>query len=224
MKNIFILVAGLFLGTTAYAQVPDNTFKATINGKEWQAKAQRLKIPVSDFNYLAIAGMEVNPDVQLWIRLYYFGELKPGTYPVLTMRELESKYEKAQELPNGYALVDYTEETKKMGHGFHDGESVSGTVTVTSVTNNSIEGTFDAKMKGVYYQKRAVATMSGYGLMANLEKKVITAAGGGMLVTGDPHDHDNTKKTKETDEITVTDGKFRVNWGETSKAEASKKK
>ncbi|HEV7350742.1 hypothetical protein [Telluribacter sp.] len=217
MKKVFFLVVGLCMGTAVWAQTPDNTFQATINGKEWKAKAQRLKIPVSDFNYLAIAGMEVNPDVQLWIRLYYFGELKPGTYPVLTMRELESKYEKAVDLPNGYALVDYTEETKKMGHGFHDGESLSGTVTVTAVSDHSIEGTFDAKLKGVYYQKRAAATLGGYGLIANLEKKVITAAGGGMLVTGDPHDHDNTKKTKETAELTVNNGKFKVSWGETAR-------
>ena len=213
MKKAFIVFLVLVGSTLTYAQKAENFMSAKIDGKEWKAEAKRLRIPIKGFSYLAFAGFKISPDEQLWIRLYYFeDELKPGTYPIESLEAMEKKGFQPKSGGKIWALVDYTEETKKMGHGFHDGESMEGTVTITSVTPTSVEGTFAATLRGVYYQKRALATMSGTGLRANLEKKLLTKAGAGMVVNGDPHDHDNTKKTKETDIIKITEGTFKVDW------------
>ncbi|WP_373514530.1 hypothetical protein [Persicitalea sp.] len=205
---------------TALAQETDNFISASIDGKEWKAEAKRLKIPFrkKDFNYLALAAFEVSPDVQLWIRLYYFtDELKPGTYPIEDLAEMEKRKYKPKSKTGLFALVDYTEETKKMGHGFHDGESMSGTVTITAATPTSVEGTFEGTLQGVYYQKRVLATVTGSGLRANLGKKLLTGAGAGMVANIDPHEHDRSKKTEETDSIRITDGKFKVDWAKDDK-------
>jgi len=114
-------------------------------------------------------------------------------------------------------LIDYTEETKGLGHAFHDGESLNGTVTISDVTKTSVAGSFNATLTGVFFKKRALATMTGSGIRANLKDKIITGAGGGMLVNGDPHYHDNSKKTDDTDIITLTEGKFLVDWTKTEK-------
>jgi len=213
MKKAFILLLAIGGFCSTYAQKPENFISASIDGTEWTAEAKRLKIPIKGFRYLAFAGFKVNPDEQLWIRLYYFeDELKPGTYPIESLEAMNKKGFQPKSGGKIWALVDYTEETKKMGHGFHDGESMEGTVTINAVTPTSVEGTFEATLQGVYYQKRALATMTGTGLRANLEKKLMTSAGAGMVANGDPHDHDNAKKTKETDTIKITDGKFKVDW------------
>lgn len=216
MKKIIVslLLIGGFV-STGYAQQTDNFISATIDGKEWKAEAKRLKIPFrkKDFNYLALVGFKVNPDEQLWVRLYYFTEsLKPGTYPIEDLTEMEKRSYKPKSKDGLFALVDYTEETKKMGHGFHDGESLSGTVTITAATATSVEGTFEATLNGVYYQKRVLATMTGSGLRANLGKKILTGAGAGVIASTDPHDHDRSKKTDDTDTIKVTNGQFKVDW------------
>lgn len=209
MKKLIYIALTVCLSVPVLAQTEEgaNTFSVKVNGKEWKGKAQRLVLPLG-LNYVAIAGMSVNPDIQTWVRFIVADKLKPGTYPVIREADMEDQLRK-----NGIvALIDYTEETGKLGMGFHDGESNEGTVTITKVTDNSIEGTFEGKLKGVYYQKRASAVLTGLGIQNNLEEKAITAAGGGMLVKGDPHDHDNCKKTNKTDEITLTEGSFKVSW------------
>lgn len=212
MKKILLF---LCLSASAFAQTaPDNTVSVKVNGKEWSAKATRLRFPAGRVQYVALAGMAVKPDVQTWIRIYYtVDQLKPGTYPIVTEKSIDDAVKKA----NGvgvFPLIDYTEETKGMGGAFHDGVSGEGTLTITAVTPNSIEGTFEAKLQGVYYKKRMMAAISGSGLFSNMEDKAITSAGGGMLVKADPHDHDNCRKTDEKDEIVLTDGKFKVTWTE----------
>ncbi len=216
MKKIILSL--LLIGgglSTAYAQQTDNFISATIDGKEWKSEAKRLKIPFrkKDFNYLALVGFKVNPDEQLWVRLYYFTEsLKPGTYPIEDLTEMEKRSYKPKSKDGLFALVDFTEETKKMGHGFHDGESLSGAVTITAATATSVEGTFEATLNGVYYQKRVLATMTGSGLRANLGKKILTGAGAGVIASTDPHDHDRSKKSGDTDTIKVANGQFKVVW------------
>jgi hypothetical protein len=222
MKKIGIIFLFLFtcLGSRIYAQEPVNFISCKVDGKDWKAEARRIKIPVSGFEYLAMAAFKVNPDVQVWIRLYYFSDsLKAGTYPVISENDMESdaKIKANHELV--WVLVDYTEETKGLGHAYHDGESLSGTLTVDKVTNTSIEGTFSATLKGVFYTKRTMATISGSGIMSNIEKKAVTGAGGGMLANADPHDHENTKKSKETDSIVLSDGTFHLDWSTAEKTE-----
>lgn len=215
MKKIAftILLILLCIGSVLHAQEFANYISCNVDGKEWKAEAKRMKIPVSGFEYLALAAFQVSPDVQVWIRLYYFSDsLKPGTYQILTEDNLESESKKKADHDLVWVLVDYTQETKGLGHAFHDGESLSGTLTIDKVNKTSIEGSFDATLTGVYYKKRAYATMTGGGIKANLERKAFTKAGGGMLVNGGAHDHDNTKKTDETDTIVLSAGKFHVDW------------
>lgn len=225
MHTLRILIIALLMGSSAMAQTTSK-FTATINGKPFESKGQRLKLPLpGSMRYLAIAGMNVNPDVQLWLRFFYLNDLKPGTYKILdesdkSVRETFNKNSstEASDRPNAvYALLDYTEETKGMGHAFQDGESREGTVTITKVTDTSIEGTFSGTLRGQTYKKRIMATIGGFGLRQNLEDKAITAAGGGMFVKGDPHDHSNTKKGDKTDDIVITNGTFNVVWGSDDK-------
>ena len=216
--KLLFLFALMCYGSFARAQEYSNYISCKVDGKEWKAEAKRLKIPVEGFSYLALAGFKVNPDVQVWIRLYYFTDsLKPGTYPIMSEKELDKVSKKKGSDSPVYVLVDYTEETKGMGHAFHDGESLSGTVTISNLTKTSIEGTFEAKLTGVYFKKKGLATISGMGIRSNLEDKMITKAGGGMLVNGDPHYHDYTKEEKDTDSIVLSEGKFKVDWTETEK-------
>lgn len=211
--TLFLLIAFFSCGTLVHAQDYSNYISCKVDGEEWKAEAQRLKIPMRNVDYLALAGFKVNPDVQVWIRFLYFTDsLKRGTYPIISEKELEKVSRKKRKQHPVYVLVDYTEETKGMGHAFHDGESLSGEVTISNITETSVEGTFEAQLKGVYFKKRGLATITGSGLKSNLQEKLITKAGGGMLVNGDPHYHDRTKKLKKTDSIVLSDGKFKVDW------------
>lgn len=212
---LFLLAGWLNAG---YAQDFKNYISCKVDGKEYKAEARRMKIPVSGFEYLALASFQVSPDVQVWIRMYYFSDsLKPGTYNILSEDDLESESKKKADKNLVWVLVDYTEETKGLGHAFHDGESLSGTLTIDRVGATWVEGSFEATLKGVYYKKRAVATVTGSGIKGNLERKAFTKAGGGMLVNGGPHDHDNTKKGDETDTIVLSDGRFVVDWTKAEK-------
>jgi hypothetical protein len=214
MKKLIITVLLIFSGIIVInAQEFANFISCKVDGKEYKAEARRMKIPVSGFEYLAVASFQVSPDVQVWIRLYYFTDsLKPGTYEILSEEDLDSKSKRKADQNLVWVLVDYTEETKGLGHAFHDGESLSGTLTIDKVSKTSIEGSFEATLKGVYYVKRTMATVTGSGIRGNLERKAFTKAGGGMLANAGPHDHDNTKKEDKTDTIVLSDGKFHVDW------------
>lgn len=218
-KQIFILLLILSIaGSRLTAQDYKNFISCKVDGKEWKSEAKRMQIPINGFEYLALAAFQVNPDIQVWITLYYFTDsLKPGTYPIISEQDIESKARKNADKQLVWVLVDYTEETKGLGHAFHDGESLSGNLIITNVTKTSIEGSFEANLTGVYYKKRAVATMTGSGLRGNLRDKLLTSAGGGMLTKGGAHDHDNSKKTDETDSIVLSEGKFLVDWTKTEK-------
>jgi hypothetical protein len=218
-KLTFILLIILSIaGSRLNAQDYKNFISCKVDGKEWKAEAKRMQIPINGFEYLALAAFQINPDVQVWITLYYFTDsLKPGTYPIISEQDIESEARKNADKQLVWVLVDYTEETKGLGHAFHDGESLSGNLIITNVSKTSIEGSFEANLTGVYYKKRAVATMTGSGLKGNIRDKLLTSAGGGMLTKGGAHDHDNSKKTDETDSIVLSEGKFLVDWTKTEK-------
>ena len=215
-STLIVLLFLLGIGSALKAQDFKNYISCKVDGKDWKAEAKRVKIPVSGFEYLSLAAFQVSPDVQVWITFYYFSDsLKPGTYEILSEDDLESKAKKKADRDLVWVLVDYTEETKGMGHAFHDGESLSGTLTIEKVSKTSIDGSFEATLKGVYYKKKTMATISGSGIQSNIERKMMTKAGGGMLANAGPHDHDNTKKSDETDTIVLGEGKFHVDWTKT---------
>lgn len=222
MKKValFIMIIVLGIGLNLNAQDYTNYISCKVDGKEYKAEARKMRIPVRGFEYLALASFQVSPDVQVWIRLYYFTDsLKPGTYQILSEENIENESKKKADRDLVWALVDYSEETKGLGHAFHDGESLSGTITIDKVSKTSVEGSFEATLKGVYYKKRAVATMTGSGIKGNLRDKAITKAGGGMLANAGPHDHDNTKKSDETDTIVLSEGLFHLDWSKAEKNE-----
>lgn len=200
------------LGFYTQAQTDStNYISCMVDGKEFKAEAKKLRLPFTKFSYLAFAGFKVSPDIQVWIRLYYYDEhLEPGTYQVISESNVGNKTSKEGKMV--YALIDYTEEISGMGHGYHDGESMEGVLTITKTEDGLIEGTFEATLNGVYYKKRPMATISGTGIKGNLRDKLITKSGGGMVVNSGPHDHVNTKKEKKTDTIVITDGQFSVAW------------
>lgn len=217
-KFSFIIFAILISSLFSEAQEFTNFISCKVDGNEYKAEAKKMKIPVSGFSYLALASFQVSPDVQVWLRFYYFTDsLKPGTYEIISEEGLENESKKKADRSKVWVLVDYTEETKGMGHAFHDGESLSGTVTIDKISSSSIEGSFEATLTGMYYKKRAVATMTGSGIKGNLERKVLTKAGGGMLANAGPHDHDNVKKSDETDTIVLSEGRFFVDWSKAAK-------
>lgn len=222
MKQLSLISLFLMLICgTVLAQETENYISCEVNGKSWKAEAKKMKIPAFGFEYLAIAAFQVSPDVQVWIRMYYFkDELKPGTYPVISEETLQktSKKKKSEDNPV-WVLIDYTEETKGLGHAFHDGESLSGTLVIEELGEKYIKGTFEAQLTGVYYKKRTMATVTGSGIRGNLEDKLLTKAGGGMLANGDPHEHANTKKQDETDSIVLGKGSFFVDWSKPEKKE-----
>lgn len=212
-----VLIFALFFSAISLTEVKSQEFTNFISCKvdstEFAAEARRLQLPVSGFNYLAFGAFKVNPDIQVWLRFYYYSdELKPGTYQIISENDINRNVKRSSEENLVWVMVDYTEETSKLGHGFHDGESLSGTVTVTRVTDTSIEGSFEATLDGVYYKKKGMATISGRGLEANIKRKIITNAGGGMIAHTDPHHHPDTRKMKETDTIILSDGKFSIDW------------
>ena len=209
----FLLLLFSVVAVKSQTQEFTNFISCKVNGKEYTAEARRLKFGTSGMDYLAIASFQVSPDVQVWIRFYYLTDsLQPGTYPIIPEDGLETAGRKKANKEMVWILVDYSEETKGLGHAYHDGESLSGTLTIDKTSKTSIEGSFEATLTGVMYQKRAVATMTGSGIKGNLEKKMLSKAGGGMLANAGPHDHDNTKKLKETDTIVLTDGRFFIDW------------
>ncbi len=226
MKKIRLFVVLLFVAAFAgFATAQDytNYISCKVDGKEYKAEARRMRIPVSGFEYHAFASFQVSPDVQVWIRFYFrSGQLKPGTYEIIDENDFDSKAIRKAEENYVWAFVDYTEETKGLGHAYHDGESFKGTITVENITPTSIDGTFEATLRGVYYKKRAVATMTGSGIRGNLEKKMYEKAGGGMLVNAGAHDHDNTKKTDQTDTIVLSEGKFFIDWSKPEKEKPEK--
>ena len=215
-KNVITFFILLFSTVAVYSQSQDftNFISCKVDGKEYSAEARRLKFGTPGMDFLTIASFQVSPDVQVWIRFYYLTDsLQPGTYDIVSQDAIETASRRKASKSMVWVLIDYTEETKGLGHAFHDGESLSGTLTIDKVSKTSVEGSFEATLNGVYYQKRALATMSGSGIRGNLEKKMISKAGGGMYANaGGPHNHDNTKKLKEIDTIVLSDGKFFIDW------------
>jgi hypothetical protein len=212
IKVLFVLLSILF-SVEAFAQEHQNHISCLVNGEEFYAEAKRLKLPTKHWDYIAIAAFKVSPDIQVWIRIMYLkGQLEPGTYEIVSQEYLEKSGKKKKEVDPVYVLVDYTEETSKLGHGFHDGESLSGTLTIESLTPTSISGTFEATLNGVHFKKKGLATVTGTGIRSNINRKIVTQAGGGMLTHGDPHYHPNTKKLKETDTIILSEGRFNMDW------------
>lgn len=217
--NLLLLLLMVFGMGQIYAQKEENFISCEVDGKEYKAEAKRLKFGGFGFDYLTLAAFKVSPDVQVWIRIFHFkDELKPGTYKIVSEEELKNASKKKKhENYTVWVMIDYTEETKKLGYGYHDGESMTGSLTVEEVSSTSIKGTFEANLKGVHYKKRNLAAVTGSGIRGNLEQKMFTKAGAGILVNGDPHEHDNTKKLKETDSIILTNGSFFVDWSKPEK-------
>lgn len=215
-KNVFTLLILLLSTIAVHSQSQEftNFISCKVDGKEYSAEARRLKFGTPGMDFLTIASFQVSPDVQVWIRFYYMTDsLQPGTYDIVPENAIATAASRKATKSMVWVLIDYTEETKGLGHAFHDGESLSGTLTIDKVSKTSVEGSFEATLNGVYYQKRALATMSGAGIKGNLEKKLISKAGGGMYANaGGPHNHDNTKKLKETDTIILSDGRFFIDW------------
>lgn len=104
MKNALLTILLLFVLDAASAQKTDNYISATIDGKLWKAEAKRLKFKAREMGYLVLCAFEVNPDVQVWIRMWYQGDAPaPGTYAIEDLKGLEGKSTK-ENRPAGCGL------------------------------------------------------------------------------------------------------------------------
>jgi hypothetical protein len=215
MKRIGILIVlfTVLFGAQTFTQEYQNYISCNVDGEEFYAEAKRLRLGMRNWDYLGVAAFKVSPDVQVWIRIMYLkDQLEPGTYQLVSEEYLNSKKRRDRDVEPVYVLIDYVEETAKFGHGYHNGESLSGTLTIESVTPTSVSGSFEATLTGVHYKKRGLATVTGTGVRGNLQRKMVTQAGGGMLAHGHPHDLPNTRRQKETDTIILGQGRFYMDW------------
>jgi hypothetical protein len=217
---LLIALVDLCCGTAVVAQAPakdKDGVSATVNGKPFKAAGRRVRFG----NYTYLTANLVNPDRTVQVRLWHILDQSqfpaPGEYEVVAITDFEKKKQKEMEEMfantrakgmKGYALIDYSEETKGMGFAYHVGESQPGGKFVLTVSNaDRMEGTFSGKLTGVFYKERTSSTVfGGMGrIMGKLEDKAVKAATGweGDISNGPGGSY---RKQPETDEITVTDG------------------
>jgi hypothetical protein len=223
--------------TTATTNPASTTGKdgvsAVVNGKPFKAPGRRVRFG----NYTYLTANLVNPDRTVQLRIWQImaeSQLPaPGEYEVISSNEVERAKQKEMEARmmtaqsrgmKGFALIDYSEETKGMGFAYHVGESQPGGKFVLTVSNaDRMEGTFSGKLKGVFYKERTSATVFGgmSRIMNKLEDKAVKAATGweGDISNGPGGGY---RKQPETDEITLTDGVISIAVNASSKTEKAK--
>lgn len=206
--------------TTTTPKAADGV-SAMVNGTAFKAPGRRVRFG----HYTYVTANLVNPDRTVQLRIWNILDESqlpsPGEYEVVAVTDFDKK--KSKELEDmftsararnmkGYALIDYSEETKGMGFAYHVGESQPGGKFVLTVSNSDrMEGTFSGKLKGIFYKEKTGATVFGgmSRIMNKLEDKAVTAATGwqGDISNGPGGGY---RKQPETDEITIIDGKLSI--------------
>lgn len=103
VKRQFIpLVLMLVVVYQSMAQENENYISCMVDGKEYHAEAQRMRLPFKSIDYLAIAVIYVNPEVQVWIRLFsYKDQLQPGIYQVVSENYFNKSAKKKKDIYPG---------------------------------------------------------------------------------------------------------------------------
>jgi hypothetical protein len=211
---LFILLAGF---TSVSAQLEnDNTMTVMVNDVEYKTEPRRIKIG----NYGYVTGNTIGPDksLRIWMGSWDGREItEPGTYLIVdawhdnnTNKHLEKTYDLNKY--KGIATIKYVEETKSPRMEYHVGLSQNSTETMDVVMGDDgyLELTFNATLAGSWWKEKVTATaFGGLGrIVDKMEDKAVTSA------TGYDQDMDpegwGYKKQKETDMITLKEGKVRL--------------
>jgi hypothetical protein len=216
MKNI--LLFGMLVCCThlLYSQEGNpNTMTVMINGEEYTTEPRRIKIG----RYGYITGNTIGPDksLRIWLGSIDGTEIaESGTYLIIG----EGDNDKDKAVSNEYmtgrykgiAFVKYVEETKSPRMEYHVGESRFKGETIEAVYGDDgfLELTFDAVLDGTYWKEKATATVFGGldRLGDKMKDKAVTSASG-YDQNIDPEGN-GYKKQKETDTITLTEGRLRL--------------
>ncbi len=208
-----LLLAGI---TQVNAQLEnDNTMSVMVNDVEYKTEPRRIKIG----NYGYVTGNAIGPDksLRIWMGTWDGREItEPGTYLIIDAWDNNSgkHVEKTYDITRykGIATIKYVEETKSPRMEYHVGLSQNSTETMDVVMGDDgyLELTFNAALTGSWWKEKTSTTVfGGVGrLVDKMEDKAVTGA------TGYDQDMDpegwGYKKQKETDTITLKDGKVRL--------------
>ncbi|MCU0353048.1 MAG: hypothetical protein MUD08_04800 [Cytophagales bacterium] len=215
MKNLVLMLALLCSGS-AFAQLAnDNTLSVKVDGKEYKTAPRRIR--VGSVWYVTANALKPDKSLRFWFVNVNRTEMpEVGTYLVVNegygnKKEVEALV--AEGKYKGVAYVKYVEETRAPRMEYHVGRSRrdGGTIEVTAVSADAIEGKFNATLDGSHYKEKATATVfGGVGRIVNkMEDKAVTGA------TGYESDIDpegrGYKRTDQKDEIVLKDGVFKLN-------------
>lgn len=217
MKSLLILAFSL-LTTFAIGQQAiknDNSLSAQIDGKEFTTQPRRIRIG----QFWWITANSVNPDksLRIWLgALDGSDALQSGTYLVVDADRGTDKAtrNRVQELGKykGIAAIKYVEETKSPRMEYKVGKSQNNdeTIEVKANPDGMLEAQFSGSLAGSLWKEKAGATVfGGLGrIIDKAESKAITKS------TGYDSDIDpegnGYRKTGATDNIVLTNGKFKL--------------
>ncbi|MBK9982540.1 MAG: hypothetical protein IPP15_08955 [Saprospiraceae bacterium] len=216
MKYFFLLLFTQLSATLMMAQTDTtSTMSVMVNGKEYKTVPRHIRIS----NYGYITGNAINPDksLRIWLGTYDGSAVKEsGTYLIVdadypdTQENIKTAYSSG--MYKGIAAIKYVEETKSPRMEYHVGMSNNKgeTIEVKFGNDGYAEFTFNSVLNGTWWKEKGTATaFGGLGRIVNkMEDKAVTGA------TGFDQDIDpegnGYKKQKETDMITLTNGKVRI--------------
>lgn len=211
---LFAILIATFVQLSAQLE-NDNTMSVLVNGVEYKTEPRRIKIGA----YGYITGNAIGPDksLRIWMGTWDGREMTdPGTYLIYDgwSNDAGKHMEKTFDISKykGIATIKYVEETKSPRMEYHVGLSQNSTETMEVVMGDDgyLELTFNATLTGSWWKEKTSATVfGGVGrLVDKMEDKAVTEA------TGYDQDMDpegwGYKKQKETDTITLKDGKVRL--------------
>lgn len=217
MKRLLFLFSLFVLPGILMAQKNNpNTLSVKINDTIFETQPRKLGIGRAVY----FSGNIAKPETMLriWIGDFQKGQrYESGTYLVINGEKPPSNKEVKErnyaEKYKGIAAIRYVLETKAPRMTYHVGDSQNNEETITLINNDdgTLEIIFDnIELAGTHWKEKNFATaVGGLGrLQDKMEAKVMTKATGWDWNI-DPEGN-GYRKMKETDTITLTDGKMVV--------------
>jgi hypothetical protein len=204
----FVLLAGYCLAQLAN----DNTASVKIDGKDFNTAPRRIKFG----NYYWFTANTVNPDksLRVWLGRYDGKEVtESGTYLVIDLEKGTQKYSATDYAKyKGIAAIKYVEETRSPRMEYHMGKSndVGETFEVKMGADGFLEATFSKiTLEGSHWKEKTAATVfGGVGRLVDKAKDKAKTSATGYDYDIDPEGN-GYKRTDKTDNLVLTDGKFR---------------
>ncbi len=217
MKPTITLALCLLTVTTFGQQAikNDNTLSVQLDGKDYTTQPRRIRIG----SFWWITANSINPDksLRIWLGSYDGKDaLESGTYLVVDADKGTDKAtrKRVEELGKykGIAAIKYVEETRSPRMEYKVGKSQNNdeTIEVKANPDGTLEATFSGSLAGTLWKEKAAATVfGGMGrLIDKAQDKAITK-GTGYDSDIDPEGN-GYRKTGNTDNIVLTNGKFKL--------------